>query len=182
MRYLKGTNNLSLPFGGEKPILVGFTNADITGDVDSRKSTSSYMVKFAERVVAWQSRLQTCVAFYTIETKFISTTETYKELLWMKNFLLELSFKQNHYVLFCDNQSVIHIGKNSIFHARSKHIDVRYHLIRDVLDFKLMELEKIHTGDNDADIMEKVLPRKKHEACCSIASEGLNLVEQGKIC
>ena len=134
LRYLKGTTNLSLMFGGEKATLVGFTDADMAGDIDSRKSTSDFMVKFTGGAVAWQSRLQKCVALSTTETEFIAATEACKELLWMKNFLLELGFKQGCYVLFCDSQSVIHLSKNSAFHAQSKHIDVRYHWIRDVLN------------------------------------------------
>ena len=99
----------------------------------------------------------------------IAATEACKELLWMKIFLLELGFKQDRYVLFCDSQSAIYLGKNSAFHARSKHIDVRYHWIRDVLNSKLMKLEKVHTDDNGADMMTKALLREKHELCCSIA-------------
>ena len=67
-----------------------------------------------------------------------------------------------------DSRSVIHLGKNSTFHSRSKHIDVRYHWIRDALDAKLLELAKIHTNDNDADMMTKALLRGKFKACCEI--------------
>ena len=84
----------------------------------------------------------------------------------MKKFVHELGFTQEKYVLYCDSQSAIHLGKNSTFHARSKHIDVRYHWIRDVLEAKLLELEKIHTNDNGADMLTKALPRGKFEACC----------------
>ena len=86
----------------------------------------------------------------------------------MKKFLQELGFVQDKYLLFVDSQSVIHLGKNSTFHSRSKHIDVRYHWIRDALDAKLLELAKIHTNDNDADMMTKALLRGKFKACCEI--------------
>jgi len=69
-----------------------------------------------------------------------------------------------------DSQSVIHLGKNSTFHSRSKHIDMRYHWIRGALDAKLLELAKIHTDDNGADMMTKTLLREKLEVCCEIAS------------
>lgn len=71
-------------------------------------------------------------------------------------------------MLFCDSQSAIHLGKNSTFHSRSKHIDVRYHWIRDALDARLLELAKVHTDDNGADMMTKALPRCKFETCCEI--------------
>ena len=169
MRYLRGTSNLKLCFGNEKPVLVGYTDSDMAGDIDSRKSTSGYLITFTGGAVAWQSRLQKCVALSTTESEFIAITEACKELLWMKKFMQELGFIQERYVLFCDSQSAIHLGKNSTFHARSKHIDVRYHWIRDVLDAKLLELEKIHTDDNGADMLTKALPRGKFETCCFIA-------------
>ena len=119
--------------------------------------------------VAWQSRLQKCVALSTTETEFIAITEACKELLWVKKLLQELSFVQDKYLLFCDSQSAIHLGKNSTFHFRSKHIDVRYHWIRDALEAGLLELTKVHTDDNCADMMTKSLPRSKSETCCEIA-------------
>jgi len=83
--------------------------------------------------------------------------------------LQELGFRQDKYSLFVDSQSAIHLSKNPTFHSRSKHIDVRYHWIRDALDAKLLELEKVHTDDNGADMMTKALPRGKFEVCCEIA-------------
>ena len=100
--------------------------------------------------------------------KFIAATKPCKELLWMKRFLQELGFKQQRYIVFCDSQSAIHLGKNSSFHARSKHIDVRYHWIRDAINDKLFELEKIHTDHNGSNMLTKALPREKLEACSSV--------------
>ena len=76
----------------------------------------------------------------------------------MKKFLKEFDFVQDKYVLFVDSQNVIHLGKNLTFHNRFKHIDVRYHWIRDILDAKLLELAKVHTDDNGYDMMTKALP------------------------
>ncbi|XP_057432549.1 germacrene A acid 8-beta-hydroxylase-like [Lotus japonicus] len=157
LRYLYGTSSMRLCFGGDKPTLVGYTDSDMAGDIDSRKSTSGYLIKFAEGAVAWQSRLQRCVALSTTQAEFIAITEACKELIWLKKFLQELGFVQDKYLLFCDSQSAIHLGKNSTFHSRSKHIDVRYHWIRDALDAGLLELAKVHTDDNGADMMTKLL-------------------------
>ena len=101
------------------------------------------------------------------EAKFIAITEACKELLWLKKFLQELGFRQDKYSLSVDSQSVIHLGKNPTFYSRFKHI-VRYHWIRDALDAKLLELEKVHTDDNGADMMTKALPRGKFEVCCEM--------------
>ena len=113
------------------------------------------------------------------ETKFIAITEACKELLWLKKFLQELGFRQDNYSLFVDSQSAIHLGKNPTFHSRSKHIDVRYHWIRDALDAKLLELEKVDTDDNGANMMTKALPRGKFEVCCEIAGY-LHIVVRGR--
>ena len=116
------------------------------------------------------------VALSTTEAEFIAATEASKELLWMKKFLSELGFQQERPQLFCDSQSAIHLAKNSTFHSRSKHIDVRYHWIRDVVESKQLQLEKIHTDENGSDMCTKSLPREKFEYCRSAAgmTESLN--------
>ena len=82
-----------------------------------------------------------------------------------KRFVQKLIFQQQRYVLFYDSQSTNHLGNNPTFHDRSKHIDIRYHWIRHVLDSKLLELEKIHTDDNGSDMMTKTLLKEKFETC-----------------
>ena len=159
LRYLQGTSKMSLCFGKGEPILDGFTDSDMSGDIDSRKSTSGYLITFAGGAVAWQSRLQKCVALSTIEAEFIAITEACKELSWLKKFLQELGLKQERYVLHCDSQGAIHLSKNSSFHSRSKHIDVRYHWIRDVLNDKLLQLEKVHIDENTSDMLTKALTK-----------------------
>ncbi|WKA07403.1 hypothetical protein VitviT2T_025235 [Vitis vinifera] len=149
MRYLQGTSKLKLTFGSGKPVLVGYTDSDMSRDVDNRRSTSGYLMTFSGGVVSWQSRLQKCVALSTTKAEYIVVAEACKELLWMKSFIHELGFKQQRYVVYCDNRNAIHLSKNSTFHARSKHIDVRYHWMRDALNDNLFELEKIHTDHNE---------------------------------
>ncbi|RDX65548.1 hypothetical protein CR513_55787, partial [Mucuna pruriens] len=144
LRYLYGTSDLRLCFGGDKPPLVGYSNSDMAGDIDSRKSTSGYLIKFAGGAVAWQSKLQKSM-------QGVALGEEILPIAW-----------------FCSGQSAIHLDKNSTFHSRSKHIDVRYHWIRDALDAKLLELAKVHTNDNGGDMMNKVVPRGKFETYCEI--------------
>ncbi|KAL6323281.1 hypothetical protein AAG906_029288 [Vitis piasezkii] len=132
----------------------GYTDADMAGDVDSRKSTSSYLIIFSGRAVSWQSKLQKCVALSTTEAEYIAITEASKELPWMKKYLL-----------YCDSQSAIHLNKNPTFHSISKHIDVRYHWIRDALDMTLFCLEKIHIDENGLDMMTKPIPIEKLQLC-----------------
>ncbi|KAI5315215.1 hypothetical protein L3X38_044391 [Prunus dulcis] len=163
--YLRGTSKMSLCFGGGKPELIGYTDADMAGDLDSRKFTSRYLITFSGGAVSWQSKLQKCVALSTTEAEFIAATEACKEMLWMKRFLQELGQEKHKYIFHCDSQSAIHLSKNPSFHSRSKHIDVRYHWIRDVLESKQLQLEKIHTDDNSSYMMTKSLPKDKYEFC-----------------
>ena len=99
------------------------------------------------------------------EAEYIAITEASKELLWMQKFLQKLGLDQEKFVLFCDSQSTIHLSKNLTFHSRSKHIELRYHWIREVLEMKLLSLEKIHTDDNGSDMMTKALPAMKLISC-----------------
>ncbi|RVW65305.1 Retrovirus-related Pol polyprotein from transposon TNT 1-94 [Vitis vinifera] len=119
--------------------VVRCTDADMARDVDSKKSTS------------W--------------AKYIAITEASKELLWMKKFLQELGLQQERYLLYCDSQRVIHLSTNPTFHSRSKHIDVRYHWIRDALEMKLFCLEKIHIDENGSNMMTKPIPTEKLQFC-----------------
>ena len=83
----------------------------------------------------------------------------------MNNFPQELGVKQDNFVVYCNSQSAIHFAKNSIYYWKSKHIDVRYHWVRDVLEKKQLQLEKIHTIENGSNMMRKTFPKKKLQSC-----------------
>ena len=142
-------------------MLNGYTDADMANDIDFRKSTSWYLMIFAGGPVSWQSKLHKCVALSFIEDEYIAATKASKELLWMQKFLQELGLNQKKFALFCDSQSVIHLSKNTTFHSKSKHIEVRYHWLREALEMKLLSLENIHTNDNGSNMMTKALPAMK---------------------
>uniref|UniRef100_A0A2N9GFS8 Integrase catalytic domain-containing protein n=1 Tax=Fagus sylvatica TaxID=28930 RepID=A0A2N9GFS8_FAGSY len=155
-----------------KPVLEGYTDADMAGDLDGRKSTSGFLFTFARGAVSWQSKLQKCVALSTTEAEYIATIEAGKEMLWMKRFLQDLGLKQDEYVVHCDSQSALDLSKNSTYHSRTKHIDVRYHWLRLIVDQQLMQLRKIHTNKNPANMLTKVVPKEKLELCAG--SAGMN--------
>uniref|UniRef100_A0A2N9HLM6 Integrase catalytic domain-containing protein n=1 Tax=Fagus sylvatica TaxID=28930 RepID=A0A2N9HLM6_FAGSY len=171
-RYLRGSSKSCLSFGSSKPVLEGYTDADMAGDLDGRKSTSGFLFTFAGGAVSWQSKLQKCVALSTTEAEYIAATEAGKEMLWMKRFLQDLGLKQDEYVVHCDSQSALDLSKNSMYHSRTKHIDVRYHWLRLIVDQQLMQLRKIHTDKNLANMLTKVVPKEKLELCAG--SAGMN--------
>ncbi|GAA0160965.1 hypothetical protein LIER_17395 [Lithospermum erythrorhizon] len=143
-------------------------------DLDSKKSTSGYLFTFVGGAISWQSKLQRCVALSTTEAEYIAITECCKELLWLKRLFEEIGIDQKRFTILCDSQNAIHLRKNSSLHSKSKHIQVRYHWIRDVIEEKQVFIEKVHTCDNGANMMTKVLSKGKHYACCAI--DGLDIV------
>jgi len=103
LRYLRGTTKKCLCFGKEKPVLVSYIDADLVGDIDSWKSSSGYLTTFVGGSVSWQFKLQKCVALSTTKAKYIAAAKAYKEITWMRNFLVELGYEQDKYVLRCDS-------------------------------------------------------------------------------
>lgn len=87
LRYLRGSSKLSLYYSNGKPLFEGYTDADMAGDIDSRKSTLGFMFTFAGRAVSLQSKLQKVVVLSTTDAEYIAVTKACKEMLWMKRFL-----------------------------------------------------------------------------------------------
>ena len=123
------------------------------------------MFTFSGGAISWQSKLQKCVALSTTEAEYIAATEASKEMIWFKQFLQELGLQQIEYVVYCDSQSAIDLSKNSMYHARTKHIDVRYHWIQEKIKDKSMQVEKISTNENPANMLTKIVTRDKFELC-----------------
>ena len=146
----------------------------MAGDFNGRKSTSRYLFTFVGGAVSWQSRLQKCVALSTTETEYIAANEVSKEMLWMKLFFQELGLMKDKHVVHCDSQSAIDLSKNATFHSHSKHIEVRYHWIRLVIEKRLMQLRKIHTEKNPVDMLTKVVTNEKLDLCAKITGMNSN--------
>ncbi|GAA0184814.1 transmembrane signal receptor [Lithospermum erythrorhizon] len=149
--------------------LVAYTDSDLRGDAGSIKSTFGYLFTYAGGAISWQSKLQKCIALSTTEAEYIVVTECFKEMLWLKRFFEELGLSHQKFIVQCDSQNAIHLCKNPSLHSRLKHIHLRYHWVREVLKEKVLQLEKVHTEDNGASMLTKVLPRSKHDTCCVIA-------------
>ena len=94
-RYLRGSSKPCLSFCSSKPVLKGYTNADMVGDLDGRKSTFGFLFTFARGAISWQSKLQKCVALSTTKAKYIAVNEVGKEMLWMKQFPQELGLMED---------------------------------------------------------------------------------------
>ena len=101
----------------------------------------------------------------------MAISEASKEMIWLKNFLEELGKKQADSALYSDSQSAIHLAKNPVFHARTKHIQLRYHFTRELISNGTLSLKKILGSKNPADMLTKVVTSEKLKLC--IASTGL---------
>jgi hypothetical protein len=110
-------------------------------------------------------KLQKVVALSTTEAEYVAATEASKEMIWLQRFMEELGKKQENSRLYCDSQSAIHLAKNSAFHSKTKHIQLRYHFIRSTLEDGQLKLEKIHTSQNPADMLTKGVTREKLSSC-----------------
>ena len=103
LRYLRGTSNTSLWYGNVKVVLQALVDADRSGDVDSRKSTSRYIYTIDGTLVSWMSKLQKCVALSSIEVEYVAIAETGKEMIWMTDYPEELGRKHCKKILYTDS-------------------------------------------------------------------------------
>src|SRR5206468_3649145 len=157
LRYLKGTVDTGLCFGGDTCQVSGYVDSDYAGDLDRRRSTTGYVFRVHGAPVSWRSMLQSTVALSTTEAEYMAMTEGVKEALWLWGLLDDVGIKQECVDVWCDSQSAIHLAKNQVHHARTKHIDVRYHFVRDVIEEGDVSLMKVHTDENPADMLTKVV-------------------------
>ena len=170
LRYLQGTPSLGITYGPPPSRLTGYSDADWAGDVNTRRSTTGYVVMLNNGAVAWRSQRQPTVALSTMEAEYMALTEATKELKWIKTFLAELgcngqSTDSTPTDLYSDNQSAIALAKNPVSHARAKHIDIRHHFVREAIQDQIIWVQYIPTAEMTADSLTKALGREKHEKC-----------------
>nr|GEU33819.1 retrovirus-related Pol polyprotein from transposon TNT 1-94 [Tanacetum cinerariifolium] len=177
LKYLKGTADVGLVYGrdqGKHVDVDGFVDADNAKDPDKGRSITGYVFMIHGCVVSWKATLQHVVALSTTEAEYMALTEANKESIWLKGLLIELGVNLRSVVVNYDNQSAIHLSRNALFHERTKHINVRYHFIKEIMESKEIEVAKIGTKDNAADAFTKVVPGPKFKYCMKILGVGMN--------
>jgi hypothetical protein len=144
--------------------LHGFTNADWAGSPMDRKSTSGGIFSIGSTIVSWYNRKQRSVALSSAEAEYMAASQATCEAIWMRKILVGLFGSHlDPTMIYCDNQSCIKLSINPVFHDISKHIDIRYHHLRDCVQRKILLLQYIPTEDQDAEILTKALARSKFE-------------------
>jgi hypothetical protein len=166
LRYVAGTIDYGLTYSrsnGELQ-LVGYSDSDMAGDIDDRKSTSGILYFLGDSPVAWQSQKQRVVALSSCEAEYIAGAAAACQGIWLRRLLEDMVgtdvFPPQ---LKMDNQSAIALSKNPVLHDRSKHIDTRFHFLRACVDEGAVRLAFVSTQGQLADVLTKALGRTKFQ-------------------
>ncbi|GJX49004.1 retrovirus-related pol polyprotein from transposon TNT 1-94 [Tanacetum coccineum] len=163
-RYLKGTVHRGLWYPKDSLIaLTAFADADHAGCQDTRHSTSGSMQLLGDRLVSWSSKRQKSAAISSTEAEYIALSGCCAQILWMRSQLTDYGFGFNKIPMYCDNKSAIALCCNNVQHSRSKHIDIRFHFIKEHVENGVIELYFVNTEYQLADIFTKALGRKRIE-------------------
>ena len=155
-----------LVYSGEDMILRGYTDSDFQTDVDSRKSTSGSVFTLSGGAIVWRSIKQSCIADSTMEAEYVAACEAAKEAVWLRKFLGDLEVvpdMENPLTLYCDNSGAVANSKEPRSHKKGKHIERKYHLIREIVQRGDVTVTKIASAENLADPFTKTLTAKVFE-------------------
>ena len=162
-RYLKGTRELSLVYGGRKEDLQGWVDADGASQ-EHRRAISGYVFMVDGGAVSWTSKKQELVTLSTTEAEYVAATHATKEAMWLRALVTEIFPHvtiNNPTTIFGDNKSAIALAHGGNYHARTKHIDIRYHFIRYIIEAGSIKLIYCPTDKQTADTLTKALPSTK---------------------
>ncbi|KAI3757461.1 hypothetical protein L6452_04998 [Arctium lappa] len=155
-RYLRGQPRLGLWYPYESNFdLIAYSDSDLGGANMDRKSTSGGCQLLGARLVSWQCKKQTTMSLSTTEAEYIVAASCCSQVLWIQNQMLDYGVTFLHTPIFIDNSSAISIVNNPVKHSKTKHIEIRYHFIRDCNEKKLIQVAKVHTDNQFADLFTK---------------------------
>lgn len=159
LRYLKGTRSMKLRLGGPEIRLTGFTDASYGCCPDTRRSVGAYCFTLGDSgVVSWSARKQKTVAQSTTDSEYIACAESAREAVWLRNLLTSIALPPHGPTpLLCDNKAARILSEDQVFHSRSKHIDIRYHYIRECCENGSILVRYVPSAENVADILTKPL-------------------------
>jgi transposase InsO family protein len=178
LRYLQHTSNFGITYGGagKHRSVTAFSDADWGNDKDTRRSVYGYVFLINGGAVSWKSKRQTVVALSSTEAEYMGYSEAAKEAIWLHRILAEIDQRTPIHQeeeqgkwgypparIYVDNQGGIDLASNPKYHDRTKHIDIRYHFIRDATQKGLVQLVHLPSSENTADILTKPLSKEKFE-------------------
>lgn len=144
--------------------MEGYSDSDLAGNTEDRKSTGAMVFYLNENLITWVSQKQRCVALSSCEAEFMAATAAACQAVWLRNLLVQITgVKHGPVVIYVDNKSAIDLAKNPVFHGRSKHIDIRYHFIRECVERGEIEVKYVSTNEQRADVLTKAMATVKFE-------------------
>ena len=157
-RYLIGTRDYYLSYDGRKGLgLTACTDSDWASDPNSRRSQTGFFLKLAGGIFSWTSRAQKTIAHSATEAEYMALSDCSRQVVWIRSLLSEIGYKLKAVPICGDNQGSIFMSSNPVTEARSKHIDIRFHYIRQVVEEGKVEVFFIDGNDNPADMFTKNL-------------------------
>ena len=163
--YIKNTLDFGLSYSRDYDLSPhAYVDADYGGCRDTRRSTSGYIFIMCGGPVAWSSKRQATVALSTVEAEYVAMSRCAQQMVWMHSWLREV--KVDHIipgVIKGDNQGAIALSKNTKEHGKVKHIDIRHHYIRELVQSGNISFEQVSSSDNLADVFTKALARDHHQ-------------------
>nr|GEV20985.1 retrovirus-related Pol polyprotein from transposon TNT 1-94 [Tanacetum cinerariifolium] len=162
-RYLKDTIHIGLWYPKDTGFeLTAFLDSDHAGCLDSRKSTSGG-IQFlgGDKLVSWLSKKQDCTSISLVKAKYVSLSLCCAQVLWMRTQLTDYGFHFDKIPMYCDSKAAIAISCNPVQHSRTKHIEVRYHFIKEKVEKGIVELFFVGTEYQLADLFTKAFPEER---------------------
>ena len=164
MRYLQRTKEYMLTYQRSDILeIIGYSDSDFTGCLDSKRSTSGYVFLLAGGAISWKSAKQTLVATSTMEAEFIACYEASNQAIWLRNFVTGLHVVngiERPLKLYCDNNSAVLYSNSNRSSSKSKHIDIKFLAVEERVQSRLVSIEHIGTNSMIADPLTKGLPPK----------------------
>lgn len=169
LRYVKGTMQLGLKISqSSSSLLSAFSDADWAGSADDRRSTSGFVVFYGGNLVSWSARKQATVSQSSTEAEYKSLANATAEIIWFQSLLRELGIAQGQTpVLWCDNLGATYLSANPVFHARTKHIEVDFHFVRERVAQKDLQIRFVSTHDQLADGLTKPINAQQLRRLCN---------------
>eukprot|EP00253_Pinus_taeda_P006781 PITA_06781 len=169
-RYLRGTSDYGLWYQGILGLGIildihDFVDAYWAGDLYQRGSISGYVFNLFGGVVSWMSKKQSVVALSTTEAEYMAATHVSKEAVWLQRFCSSMGLVQEAIRIECDNHNAIFLAKNPTYHSKTKHIDVQYHFVRDMIEDKKVLPIKVDTLKNNTNALTKSVSSEKFSWC-----------------
>ena len=138
--------------------MIGFSDADWAGDVDSRRSTSGYVFKIGDSTISWCSKRQVTVAKSSTEAEYVALSIASQEAIWLRQLMNDIAHKiTSPTIIYEDNNGAIELSKNAKYHNRTKHIDISFHFVRERVDLKEILVTYCPTNEMVADVLTKGL-------------------------